>query len=404
MNTPFYIAKRYLFGRKFFSIINLITSISAIVIAFVTAAMVLVLSAFNGIEDLVDSVYSSFDSDVSIVAERGKTIQRDSLNYEAIRNHPLVESVEEVIQGNVLIAFHDNQRIATVKGVSNSFIKNNGLSNKIVIGSDVLESEDLQFAILGYGVKSEIGAKLFVDSQELLSIFAAEKGRKLRKDREASFNQADIMVGGVYSVNAEFDSKYLLVPKDFARDIFGYVNEISALEIDLIEGVNSKSFKKNHLDLLNDNQRFLTREEKNKLVYQASNSERLATILILSFIVIIGAFNMLASLTIIIIDKKKDISILNSMGANEQSVFKIFFWQGMLIAITGCIVGIVFGIALCLLQQKLGLISLDGGIVSYYPVSIKWQDLLLTLGIVLGMGFIFTWFPVKYLSRIHVLS
>jgi len=366
--------------------------------------MILVLSAFNGIEELVDEVYSSFDSDIAILPELGKTLNKDSIHFDEIIANENVLRTDEIIQGNVLIAFYDKQRIATLKGVTNEFIQSSGLNQSIVIGSDIIEEEDTPYAILGYGVKSEIGAKLYSESFEPLTIFAPEKGKKIKRDRESSFSQSEIMVGGVYSVNAEFDSKYLLVPLSFARDIFGYVNEISSVELDLAEGVNSTSFKKENQSLLNENQVFITREEKNKLVYQASNSERLATILILSFIVVIGAFNMLASLTIIIIDKKKDIGVLNSMGANGKTIRKIFFWQGMLIAIAGCVAGVVIGTVLSLVQQHFGIIQLEGGIVEHYPVKLHWQDFLLTICIVLGMGFIFTWFPVKYLSKVHVFD
>ncbi|NND76755.1 MAG: ABC transporter permease [Flavobacteriales bacterium] len=404
MNTSFYIARRYLFGRSFSNIINLITGISVLVIAFVTAAMIIVLSAFNGIEELVDDVYSSFDSDIAIVPLKGKTFSTDSIKFSDIESHEFVNSFEEVIQGNVLIAFYDKQRIATLKGVNNGFIKNSGLEDRIVIGSPWVEEDEAQYAILGYGVRTEIGASLYSESFEPLTIFAPEKGKNVRKHREGSFNQAEIMVGGVYSVNAEFDSKYLLVPLSFARDMFGYVDEISVLEIDLKEGVSSAEFKNKFSSLLSDSQKFVTREEKNKLVYQASNSERLATILILSFIVVIGAFNMLASLTIIIIDKRKDIEIMNSMGANEKTILNVFFWQGMLIAISGLIIGLVLGLLLCIVQQKFGIIPLDGGIVSHYPVALNAKDVMLTAMIVLGMGFLFTWFPVRYLSKVHVFS
>jgi len=404
LNTPFYIAKRYLFGRKFLSVINLITAISVLVIAFVTAAMILVLSAFNGIEELVDQVYSSFDSDISIVPKKGKTINLNNLNISEIEQNSFVKDFEPIIQGNVLLAFYDKQRIATLKGVSNDFIQRTGLSKSIVIGGDILEDEKGQYAILGYGVKSELSAKLYSESLEPLTIFAPEKGKKIRKDRQSTFSQSQIRISGIYSVNAEFDAKYLLVPREFARDIFGYVNEVSALEIELKDKVSTKAFKENNGHLLNENQSFITREEKNKLIYQASNSERLATILILSFIVVIGAFNMLASLTIIIIDKKKDISILNSLGANAKDIRSVFFWQGMLIAVAGCFFGLVLGTLLCVLQMEFGIIKLDGGIVEHYPIKLSLNDFLLTIGIVLGMGFLFTWFPVRYLSKVHVFA
>ncbi|MEM7162357.1 MAG: FtsX-like permease family protein, partial [Bacteroidota bacterium] len=305
---------------------------------------------------------------------------------------------------SVLVSFYDKQRIATIKGVSNSFIQNSGLSKNIVIGDGVLQDENGDYAILGYGVKAEIGAKLYSESLEPLTIFAPEKGKRLRKDKQSTFSQSQIRISGVYSVNAEFDSKYLLVPTDFARDIFGYVDEITSLEIDLSDHVNSKDFIAQYSEELKENQCFTTREEKNKLVYQASNSERLATILILTFIIIIGAFNMLASLTIIIIDKKKDIGILNSMGGTDQMVQRIFFWQGILIASVGCFAGLLIGALLCFIQQHFGIIQLEGGIVNHYPVKMSLEDFVLTTSIVLGMGFLFTWFPVKYLSRVHVFG
>lgn len=404
MKTSLFIAFRYLFGRNFVNIINLITGISVLVIAFVTASMIIVLSAFNGIESLVDQVYSSFDSDIAIVPIKGKTLDLDSLNFKTLEFDEAVSNLEYTIQENVLLAYFDKQRIATLKGVTNSFLVNSGLSQNVIFGSSKVVEDSTDFAIIGYGVRSELAADLYSESFEPLTIFAPERGKNLRKYKENTFNQAEIMIGGIYSINAEFDSKYVLVPFNFAKDVFEYKNEISTVEINLMKGVDTKTFIANHIGLLRNNQKFLTREDKNKLVYQASNSERIATIFILSFIIIIGAFNMLASLTIVIIDKAKDITILNSMGADEKSILNIFFFQGMLIALIGLVLGLVIGLILCLIQQKFGIIPLDGGIVPYYPVVLDSNDFILTSAIVIIMAFLFTWFPVKYLSRVHVFS
>ena len=404
MKTSLYIATRYLFGRSFLNIINLITGISVLVIAFVTAAMIIVLSAFNGIESLVDQVYSSFDSDVAIVPIKGKTIDLDSLDVSNLEFHPSISNLEYSIQENVLLSYYDKQRIATLKGITNSFIVSSGLDKNIIFGSPRLSEDSTEFAIIGYGIRTELEADLYSESFEPLTIFAPERGKKLRKYRESTFNQAEIMIGGIYSVNAEFDSKYILVPFNFAAEIFGYDNEVSAIEVNLMKDISSEGFIKENSGMLHSNIKFLTREQKNKLVYQASNSERIATILILSFIIIIGAFNMLASLTIVIIDKAQDITILNSMGADEKMILNIFFFQGMLIAIIGLFLGLILGLALCFIQQQFGIIPLDGGIVPYYPVVLDAKDFILTSTIVLVMAFLFTWFPVKYLSRVHVFS
>lgn len=366
--------------------------------------MIIVLSAFNGIESLVDQVYSSFDFDVAIVPVKGKTIDLDSLDISSLEFNEAVSNIEYTIEENVLLSFFDNQRIATLKGVTNSFVSNSGLSNSIVFGSSILEEDSAEFAIIGYGIRTELAADLYSESFEPLTIFAPERGKKIRKYREGTFNQSEIMIGGIYSVNAEFDSKYVLVPYDFAKDIFGYDHEVSAIEINLMKGAHVDDFIKEHSSILTTNVKFLTREQKNKLVYQASNSERIATILILSFIILIGAFNMLASLTIVIIDKSKDIAILNSIGAEEKNILEIFFFQGMLIAFIGLILGLVLGLTLCLIQQAFGIIPLDGGIVPFYPVVLSVGDFVLTSSIVLITAFLFTWFPVKYLSRVHVFS
>ncbi len=399
MRFPFYIAWRYLFSKKSRNVINLITGISVVVIAFVTAAMVVVLSAFNGIDGLVDELYSSFDGDVIIEPERGKVIPLDSLDLSSIMELDGYKDHFEVIEQNVLLSLGDRQRVATMKGVPPEYLKSTGLTSSIYEGSDILVDEDADLAIVGYKIMLELDAGLFSETFRPLVVNAPRRGKKISRSKQKAFRSEPIRIGGVFSINMEYDSEYLLVPIIFARDIMDYRQECNYIEVDCREEVEIEVFKNLVQARLPDGLVATTRFDKNAVIYKANESERLVTILILSFIILIAVFNILASLTMLMIDKSHDLTMLHSMGAPVKTLRRIFFLEGILISGLGAIIGVAIGVLVCYLQENVGLVRLQGGIVDFYPVIIHLKDILLVLAIVMIIAIGFSWIPVNRMTR-----
>ncbi|NNC82162.1 MAG: ABC transporter permease [Flavobacteriales bacterium] len=384
--------------------INLITGISVVVIAFVTAAMVVVLSAFNGIDALVDDLYSSFDGDIIIGPERGKSIPMDSLDLDAIQALDGYLVHHEVIEENVLLTFGDRQRVAKMKGVPDGYLKATGLDESIFQGSDLLSDEESFRAILGYKVMLELDAGLFSETLQPLIVNAPRMGKKISRSREKAFQSEGIMVGGIFSINMEYDSEYFLVPIDFARDIMDYFGRSTFIEVEVEEDINLEEFQRELTAMLAPGIIATTRYEKNAVIYKANESERLVTILILSFIILIAVFNILASLTMLMLDKQHDLSMLHSMGAPVKTLRRIFFLEGMLISGLGAIIGLGVGILLCYLQDTVGLVRLQGGIVDFYPVIIKLRDVVMVFCIVMAIALAFSWIPVNRMTRSMIVE
>jgi len=399
MNFPFYIAKRYLFAKKSRNIINVITTISVIVIAFVTTAMIVILSAFNGIDELVQDLYSSLDADITIESIRGKTLDTDSIKIEEILALKEVDWISPVVEDNVILAYGEKQKIARIKGVDNQYLSNLKFQDNVLEGLAKTTMDELEYGVVGYGIKQELGAGIFAESFKPITIYAPRKGKKIYKSREGATKKKALMIGGVFSINSEFDTKYVVTSLNFAKELFELGSKISHYEIKVKEGFSPDGVKSSIEEKLRGQYKLTTQEEKNSLIYKANRSERLITILILAFIVVIATFNIFASLTILIIDKAKDRMILRSLGATDGTVRKVFFLEGIMLSVIGTVIGLALGFIFSLLQQKLGIIPLEGGIVDYYPVRIRFQDFILVAGIVLGIGLMFSWLPVWMLTK-----
>ncbi|NNE55955.1 MAG: FtsX-like permease family protein, partial [Flavobacteriales bacterium] len=254
-------------------------------------------------------------------------------------------------------------------------------------------------AIAGLGVYSELGAGFRPGEYDVITINAPIRGKKLRKSRENAFNSMPINLGGIYSINAELDVKYIFAPIDFCRELFGFEDEISSIEIKAIEGTDLNLLKANINQILPDGLVATTQFEKNALVFQTTESEKWAVSLILLFILVIAAFNIIASLTMLIIEKKKDIFILSSFGASPLTINRIFTLEGVLIYFIGAVLGLILGVGLCLLQQHYGLVRLEGSMVEHYPVEVRWGDLVGIIASVMLVGVLFSVLLVKYLVK-----
>jgi lipoprotein-releasing system permease protein len=369
------------------------------VVAFITAAMICVMSAFNGIDDLVKSLFSNFDTPLTIVPAEGKVFS-DSLIVDAdLMAIEGIQGFSRVIEDDVWLSYSEQNAVATLKGVDSDYLKYSPIDSMIYEGRFLLEDDSFFYAVVGLGVRGELGMPFFENQPTVMGVNAPVRGKKISRFRENAFNREAVNVSGVFSVNAELDSRYVLVPLPFARSLFEMETKISAIEIFLENDDQAEKVKAQLEERLDPSLRIQTRFDKNALIYKTNAAEKWATFLILLFILLIACFNIIASLTMLIIEKKKDIFTLSSMGLQGKSIEAIFVFEGVLINFFGALTGAALGLSLCFLQEKFGLITMEGAMVNAYPVSIKWLDITGILLSVLLVGTLFSATLVRLLVR-----
>lgn len=398
MNVSLYIAKRYLISKKSKNAINIISWISVISVAIGTFALVVVLSAFNGLEGLVESLFENFDSDIKVEARKGKVFRASAINFESISQINGIENHTKVLEEVCGVRYKKQQTIATIKGVDDSFIEMSLLDSALIEGHSDLKRGNISYAISGYGIASQLGLYLN-KSPENLSLYAPKRSKINTANPLQSVYQSMIASAGVFYISPEYDTKYIIVPLSFAQKFLNYEDEISAIEIKAKEGTDLEALKSDLIKQFGDQYSIKTRYEFNELLYKTNKTEKWVTFLILVFILIIAAFNILGSISMLIIDKQKDISTLKSLGANQNLVRKIFFIEGLLINLTGAMTGLVLGVIVCLLQEHVGILRLEGGIVEYYPVKLNYVELLYIVITVMVIGFLTSWYPVRTLTK-----
>ena len=400
MNLPLYIARRYLIAKKSHNAINIISWISVIGISIGTFALVVVLSAFNGLEGLVESLFENFDSDIRITAKSGRVFTSDQLNINKISETEGVANYTQVLEEVCALRYQSQEAVATIKGVEASFLEMSKLDEALIDGELILQRNSIPFAISGYGIASQLGLYLS-KSPDNITIYAPKREKFSSLNPMNAVYKKMIASGGVFYISPEYDNKYVVVPLDFARNLLDYKNgEISSLEIKINENANIQAVADRIKAILpNEKFQLKSRYEFNELLYKTNKTEKWVTFLILLFILILASFNILSSLSMLIIEKKKDIYSLKSMGAGNQLIRKIFFFEGLMINFSGALSGMILGILLCWLQQTFGLVKLEGGIVEYYPVVLKPLELILIFFTVLLIGFLSSWYPVWKLTK-----
>jgi lipoprotein-releasing system permease protein len=399
LNLPFYIAKRYLISKKSHHVINIISWISVSGIGIATMALVIVLSAFNGLQTLVENLYASFDPDIKITALVGKTFDSSSIPKDKILAIEGIQFYTESIEDVALFKYSDKQTVATLKGVEETFYVMTGLDTLIYEGKHKKDTENTHYLNLGYGIANNLS--LFINSEfnEEVSVIIPKKGQKKSFIPGEEFSRKFATASGVYSIGPDFDNKYVLASLPFVQTLFDKQNQISSVELKLKPTADWQKFKVDLQHLLGKNYVVKTRYELNELVYKTNETEKWITFLILSFILVIASFNIIGSLTMLILDKKEDVWILKTMGANNKLIQQLFFAEGMLINLIGALSGMLLGALLCWLQMEFGLLRLNGGIVDFYPIEMKWIDFASIAAIVLCIGIIASWFPVRVLTR-----
>ncbi|MBR3757249.1 MAG: FtsX-like permease family protein [Bacteroidaceae bacterium] len=404
MNLPLYIAKRYLFSKKSHNAINIISGISACGVALATLALVCTLSVFNGFQELVAGMFTAFDPELKITTTEGKTFDsRDSL-VKLVRGLPEVEVSTLSIEENAMVQYKGRQAVVTIKGVEDNFEQLTEIDSILYgYGKFVLYDEIVDYGIMGAQLSSTLGTGL--RPIDPIEVYAPKRGQQVNMaNPTSSFEQAYLFSPGVvFAVNQEkYDATYVLTSMDFARRLFDYDTEITSLELKLKEGTNTGTVQRKIQQLLGADFRVQNRYEQQADVFRIMEIEKLISYLFLSFILLVACFNIIGSLSMLIIDKKEDVKTLRNLGADNRLIVRIFFTEGCLISLIGALIGIVGGIGLCLLQEHYGLIALGtqgGFVVDAYPVSVQVGDVVLIFVTVLAIGCLSVWYPVKYLSK-----
>ena len=402
MNLPLYIAKRYLFAKKKHNAINIISAISVCGVALATLAMVCTLSVFNGFHEMVEGLFTAFDAPLKITASQGKVFSQQDSRIQQILQMPEVDTAMPTIEENAMVQYKDKQLMVTIKGVDDSFTQITEIDS-ILYGRQqfLLQEEGVDYGILGMGVASTLGTGLqFVDP--LLVIAPKQHVRVNIANPAAAFARGYLhSPGSLFLVNQEkYDTQYILTSMDFARQLFGYRDEVSAMEIKLKPGTNESRVQARMKDILGDEFQIQNRFEQQSDIFRIMEIEKFISYLFLTFILIIATFNVIGSLSMLIVDKREDAQTLRNLGASNQLIERIFMFEGWLIAAYGAVAGIVIGVVLCLIQHHFGIISLGNNfIVEAYPVSVHLTDVLLIFITVLAVGALSVIFPVKYMSK-----
>lgn len=400
MNFPFFIAKRYLLARKKRNAINIISGISVGGVMVGTMALVIVLSVFNGFDKVIKSLINSFDPDLKITIVEGKVFDPEQASKAKILQIPGVYGITEVLEENALLRYDQRQYIATMKGVDSNFVHTSGIDTMIVDGSFILEKEERPYTVVGQGVAYSL--KVGLNFVNPLVIYVPDRTGKISMGNpDAAFKRFPVYPSGVFGIEQEYDAKYIILPIKNVREILDYTTEVSALEIKLIDGADEEQVQKSIQSILNPGFEVRTRYQQNEMFYRIMRSEKWAIFLILTLILFIASFNIIGSLSMLIIDKQDDIISLRNLGADSSAIKKIFLIEGWLISITGSFLGILAGTGIAWIQQKFEIIRLAGSgsfVLDSYPVDIQIPDILLIWLTVIGIGFIAALYPVRKLS------
>ncbi len=403
MNLPFYIARRYLFSKKSHNAINIISMVCVCGVVVATIAVVCALSVYNGFNDLVAGMFSSFDPELKISPRTGKVFDPTTAEFQKVKQLPDIAWFGEVLQDNALVRYHDRQDIAVIKGVDENFSHLTLIDSILIDGSFILKDEVADYATLGVGLSAKLGAKPGFTSP--LEIYVPKRDEKVNLSNPASsFNQEYAYIGGVFLINQQvYDEGYMILPISLVRQLLKYDKEVSSIELKLADGVDISSAKKQIKALLGDRFIVQDRYEQQEASFKMMQVEKWMTFLILSFILAIALFNVVGSLSMLMIEKKDDVRTLQNMGADDKLVRRIFLFEGWMISGFGAVIGIVIGLVLCLLQQHFGFIKLGqttgAFIIDAYPVRVVFTDLLVAFITVAAIGLMAAWYPVHYLGK-----
>lgn len=400
MKLSLYIAKRYLVAKKSRNAINVISAVSVAGVTVGTMALIIVLSVFNGLEKMVRSIFNTFDPDLKITAVEGKTFIPDSLKLQLLSNINGVSCYSLTLEENALLKYGDRQNIATLKGVDENYNKVTEIDSTMWEGEFTLISESGRpWAVPGIGIAEYLGIR--VNFITPLFIWVPRKSSGSTTGLESDLKREFIYPSGIFQVEQSYDSKYIYLPLAFTRDLIENPQGASSVEIKFTEQADPATVQKNVSKLFGKDFIVQNRYEQQEIFYKVMRSERLAIFFILTLILVVASFNIVGSLTMLIIEKERDIEILKSLGADNNLIRKIFIFEGWLISISGALLGLMLGFIICWLQQRYGFVKLqsDTLIMNEYPVLMKFKDFVIVPATVLFIGYWAAWYPVRFLSK-----
>ncbi len=400
MRFPFYIARRYLFAKKSHNAINIITLVSVIGVTVGTMALVVVLSVFNGFEKLILSLFDAFNPDFEITLREGKTFSMVDFPEEELKNLPGVVLFSEVLEESALITYRERQHLVTMRGVTDEFEQITGIDTLLIEGEFKLKEGDTDFFVIGQGVAYVLNANIH-DYLNPLNLYVPRRGRTVGMHPTDAFRATSNYASGVFGIQAEHDMEYVLVPLRLARRLLDYDNEVTSIAIKADPEVNHARLQRRIEEIAGPEFEVKNRLQQQEFLYKVMQSEKWAIFFILTFILIIAAFNVIGSLTMLVIEKTRDIRILYSMGAAKKTIQKIFLTEGILISLGGALAGIFLGGIVSWLQMEFGLISIQAEgtfIIDAYPVELQWPDLVLVAFTVFCIGMLASLLPVRNIS------
>jgi lipoprotein-releasing system permease protein len=398
LNLPFKIASRYFFSRKKsggYNAISLISYISLLGYAVGAAALLIVLSVFNGFEGLFTKMYSNFDADFQVLPKTGKNILIKDIPINKIKEKSWLKGVSAVWEENALLRYNGKQTIATIKGVDQNYLKTNPLDSHLLRGALMLQNGDTSFAIIGQGIAYQLGVDPD-DQFHYLGVYLPKKGNIDLLNPEGAFAHGLVFPVGVIGVQEEVDNKYVLLPLNYIFNQIGDSTHISMLEIRVQEGQDLSGVRADLTDLIGPNYTLKNRFEQRESFFKVMQSEKSISYFILVFILLIAAFNTIGSLYMLVIEKKRDLSVLSTLGLNPNKAAQIFIYQGLYIAIVGGLLGLVIGYGICWGQQEYSWVALQSNgstMISAYPINVKFYDTIKVFFTLLGMGVITSLYP-----------
>ena len=407
MNYELFIARRYLFAKKSHHAINIISGISVLGVAVATMAMVVTLSVFNGFQDLVADLFTAFDPELLVTPKDGQTISAKDPALLELKKSEAVEVYTPVLEGQALVVQNGKQQVVTIKGVADNVTKQGHIEDILYgDGSFVLHADILEYGVLGIQLAQQLGLPVFFENP--LQVYAPKPGERVNIGNPlSSFNHDELQSPGVVFMvrQAKYDANYILTSLGFAQRIFEREGKLSSIELKLKDGSDSnvKKVKQQLQAQLGERFKVQDRYEQQNDVFRVMRIEKLISYLFLSFILLVACFNIIGSLSMLMIDKRQDIQTLRSLGATDSQICTIFRLEGHIISLAGALLGLVLGVTLCWIQQEYGIVKMGDSegsfIIETYPVSVYWTDILLILVTVLAVGWLAIWYPVRYLSR-----
>ena len=405
MNFPFYIARRYLFSKKSTHAINVISSISVVGVAVATMALVVTLSVFNGFHDLVASFFTQMDPQLKVTPVKGKTALADDPILTRIRQLPEVEVATECLEEQALAVYGNRQQMVKVKGVEDNFDQLTHIQEILEgDGSFELHAADMHYGIPGLGVAYQLGLGYTYDHP--LKIYAPRREGQLNMTNPTEgFVEDELYSPGVVFCmkQGKYDKNYILTSLAFTRHLFDLEGRLSSLELRLKPGSDFERVKRQMKEIAGDQFYVQDRYEQQNDTFRIMKVEKLIAYVFLTFILVIACFNIIGSLSMLIIDKKEDVVTLRNLGATERQIIHVFLFEGRLISAIGAVIGVLVGLLLCWVQQQYGIVRLGSSegsfVVDAYPVSVHPWDIVLVFFTVLAVGFLSVWYPVRYFSR-----